>query len=48
MENKSRWKNAKECKHVENSEMYEKRISNDHSKKMKGSLYSLFKEKVST
>ena len=28
--------------------MYEKYISNDHSKKMKGSLYSLFKEKVST
>ena len=48
VENKSRWKNAKYCKHVENVGMYEKNIRNDHSKKMKGSLYSLFKEKVST
>ena len=41
------WKNAKECKHAENAEMYEKYIFNDHSKQMKGSLHSLFKENVS-
>ena len=27
VENKSRWKNSKECKHAENAEMYEKTLA---------------------